>query len=131
MTKGFTCGAFDLLHAGHVLMLKECKSKCDKLIVGLHTDPSIDRPKKNKPVETVEERMIRLMGCKYVDGVVQYDTEKDLLYLLKSMNLDVRFVGADWKGKKFTGKSLPIKVIYNSRSHNYSSTNLRKRVCSQ
>jgi len=76
--RGFTCGALDLLHAGHLIMLKECKAQCDYLIVGLQTDPSIDRPEKHKPVETIEERMIRLQGCKYVDKIVVYETEKDL-----------------------------------------------------
>lgn len=126
--RGFTCGAFDLLHAGHILMLKECREQCDYLIIGLQTDPSIDRPKKNKPIETLEERLIRLRGCKYVDGIVIYDTEKDLLDLLKEIKIDIRFIGADWKGKKYTGYKLPIKVVFNSRNHNYSSSNLRKRL---
>src|SRR3989344_2617280 len=94
---GFTCGAMDLLHAGHVLMLKECKEQCDYLIVGLQTDPTIDRPEKSKPIETLTERKIRLEGCKYVDKIVIYNTEKDLDKLLKKLKPDVRFVGADWK----------------------------------
>ena len=126
--KGFTCGALDLLHAGHVLMLKECKAQCDYLIVGLQTDPSIDRPNKHKPVETVEERKIRLQGCKYVDRVITYDTEFDLYNLLTELKPDIRFVGADWKDKHFTGYDLPIKVIFNSRDHNFSSSNLRRRI---
>ena len=127
---GFTCGAMDLLHAGHVLMLKECKEQCDFLIVGLQTDPTIDRPEKNKPIETVEERMIRLEGCRYVDKIVTYDTEADLYNLLKELKPNVRFMGADWKGKpNYSRDLLPdMKVIYNSRSHNYSSSNLRKRI---
>ncbi len=127
---GFTAGALDLLHAGHVIMLKECKAQCDYLIVGLHTDPTIDRPEKNKPVETVEERMIRLQGCKYVDKILTYDTEEDLYVLLKQLNPDVRFMGADWKDKEnYSKDKLPnIKVIYNSRDHNYSSSNLRERI---
>lgn len=128
MIKGFTAGALDLLHAGHVLMLKECKSQCDYLIVGLHTDPTIDRPQKNKPVESVEERKIRLQGCRYVDKIITYDTEGDLYNLLKELNPDIRFIGADWKGKHFTGDDLPIKVIFNSRDHNFSSSNLRDRI---
>lgn len=125
---GFTCGALDLLHAGHLIMLKECRAQCDELIIGLQTDPSIDRPDKHKPIETVEERMIRLQGCKYVDKILIYETEKDLYNLLKELKPDVRFVGADWKDKHFTGDDLPIKIIYNSRSHNYSSSNLRERI---
>lgn len=126
---GFTCSAFDLLHAGHIIMLQECKAQCDYLIVGLQTDPSIDRPEKHKPIETVEERMIRLKGCKYVDKIVIYDTEVDLFNLLKELKPDVRFIGEDWKGKQFTGIELGQKVIWNSRNHNYSSSNLRERIC--
>ncbi len=128
MIKGFTCGAFDLLHAGHILMLKEIRAQCDFLIVGLQTDPTIDRPEKSKPIETIEERKIRLEGCKYVDQIVLYDTEADLYNLLKKIKPDVRFLGADWQGKHFTGEDLSIKVIFNSRGHNYSSTNLKKRI---
>ena len=126
--RGFTCGALDLLHAGHLIMLKECKAQCDYLIVGLQTDPSIDRPEKHKPVETIEERMIRLQGCKYVDKIVVYETEKDLYNLLKELKPDIRFLGADHKGKPFTGDDLPIKIIWNSRNHNYSSSNLIQRI---
>lgn len=128
---GFTCGTLDLLHAGHVLMLKECKAQCDFLIVGLQTDPTIDRPEKHKPVESVEERKIRLQGCKYVDKIITYDTEGDLYNLLKELKPDVRFIGEDWKGKHFTGDDLPIKVIFNSRDHQYSSTELRNRIINQ
>lgn len=130
MIKGFTCGAFDLLHAGHVLMLKECRAQCDYLIVGLEVDPSVDRPEKAKPVETLEERKIRLEGCRYVDQIEIYDTEVGLYELLKKLNPDVRFMGADWKDKpNYSRDRLPeMKVIYNSREHNYSSTNLRDRI---
>lgn len=126
--RGFTCGALDLLHSGHILMLKECRSQCDKLIVGLHTDPTLDRPYKNKPVETVEERMIRLEGCKYVDQIITYDTEAELIVLLKQLKPDIRFLGEDHKGKAFTGDDLDIEVIYNSRDHDFSSSNLRMRI---
>ncbi|OGI93976.1 hypothetical protein A3A03_03005 [Candidatus Nomurabacteria bacterium RIFCSPLOWO2_01_FULL_40_18] len=133
MKKGFTCGAMDLLHAGHVLMLKECREQCDFLIVGLEIDPSVDRPDKKKPIETVEERTIRLEGCKYVDKIVTYSDEIDLYRLLKELNPDVRFMGADWKDKvNYSRDRLPnMKVIYNSRNHNYSSSNLRKRILEQ
>ena len=131
MIKGFTCGAFDLLHAGHILMLKEVRSQCDFLIVGLHTDPTLDRFNKNKPIETIEERKIQLEGCKYVDQIILYDTEADLYKLLQELKPDIRFIGADWKDKHFTGDDLPIKVIFNSRGHNYSSSNLRKRILEQ
>jgi glycerol-3-phosphate cytidylyltransferase len=128
MIKGFTCGAMDLLHAGHCLMLKECRAQCDFLVVGLHTDPTLDRPEKNKPIESVEERKIRLQSCKYVNKILTYDTEKDLYNLLKELRPDVRFIGNDWKGKRFTGDDLDIKVIFNSREHSFSSTNLRERI---
>jgi glycerol-3-phosphate cytidylyltransferase len=128
MKKGFTAGAFDLLHAGHILMLKEIRAQCDFLIVGLQTDPTLDRPEKNKPIETIEERKIKLEGCKYIDQIILYNTEADLYDLLKKLKPDVRFVGTDWKDKHFTGDDLPIKVIFNSRDHNYSSSNLRKRI---
>jgi len=128
MIKGFTCGAFDLLHPGHILMLQEISDQCDYLIVGLQSDPSIDRSEKNKPIETIDERLIRLEACKYVDEIIIYNTEADLYKLLKELKPDVRFLGADWQGKHFTGDDLPIKVIFNSRGHGYSSSNLRKRI---
>lgn len=128
---GFTCGTFDLLHPGHLLMLREARSQCDYLIVGLHTDPTLDRPDKHSPIETVEERMIRLRSCKYVDEIVNYDTEDDLYWLLKRLNPNIRFMGMDWKNKpNYSRDKLPfMKVIYNSRDHDYSSSNLRKRIC--
>ena len=128
MIKGFTCGAFDLLHPGHLLMLKEIREQCDFLVVGLQSDPSIDRVEKNKPIETLPERKIRLESCKYVDQIIEYNTEADLYELLKELKPDVRFLGEDWKGKHFTGDDLDIKVIFNNRKHDYSSTNLRERI---
>lgn len=126
---GFTCGAMDLLHAGHVLMLADCKSKCDHLIVGLHTNPQLDRPNKNKPIQSVIERYIQLQGCSYVDQIIPYETEADLIELLKSVPIDVRFVGADWKDKPYTGHEIEkIKVMFNTRDHDYSSSGLRKRI---
>lgn len=128
MIKGVTAGAMDLLHAGHLIMLKECKAQCDHLTVALQTDPTLDRPHKHKPVESVEERMIRLQGCKYVDKILTYDTEEDFYNLLKELQPDVRFIGADWKDKYFTGSNLPIKIIYNTRDHDFSSSALIKRI---
>ena len=130
MIRGFTCGAMDLLHAGHVLMLKECREQCDYLIVGLQIDPSTDRPDKQKPIETLKERKIRLQGCKYVDKIITYKNEIDLYKLLKRLNPDIRFMGEDWKNKpNYSRDLLPkMKVIYNSRGHNYSSTNLREKI---
>ena len=110
-------------------MLAEAKSQCDYLIVGLHTDPTLDRPAKNKPIQSVFERYFQLKGCKFVDEVIPYDTENDLLNLLKIVRPDVRILGMEYKDKDYTGKDLGIKVYYNSRDHTYSSSELRKRVC--
>ena len=126
---GFTCSCFDLFHAGHIMMLKEAKSICDYLIVGLQTDPTIDRPEKNKPIQSVFERYVQLEACKYVDEIVVYATEKDLLDILHSYPIDVRVVGDEYKDKDFTGKDLShIEMYYNSRKHSFSTTELRKRV---
>jgi len=125
---GFTCGAFDLTHAGHYLMFREIKNKCTYLIVGLQSDPSIDRKEKNKPIQSLKERKIQLEACKYIDKIINYKTEKDLVNLLKKVKPDIRFLGKDWEGKNYTGKELPINVIFNSRNHNYSSASLRKRI---
>lgn len=126
---GFTCSCFDLFHAGHIMMLKEAKSVCDYLIVGLQTDPTIDRPEKNKPIQSVFERFVQLEACKYVDEVVVYATEKDLLDILHSYPIDIRVVGDEYKDKDFTGKNLDhIEMFYNSRKHSFSTTELRQRV---
>lgn len=126
--KGFTCGAFDLLHAGHILMLQEAKSVCDYLIVGLQTDPSLDRESKNRPVQSLEERRIQIEAVKYVDEVIIYESEKDLLVLLKRIKPDIRIIGADHKGKPFTGHELDIDLFFNSRNHSWSSSDLRRRI---
>ncbi len=125
---GFTCGAFDLVHAGHVLMFKEAKQHCDYLVIGLEIDPSVDRPEKHKPVMSLEERKTILEAIKYIDEIIVYNTEAGLYELLKKLKPDVRFLGADWKGKPFTGHDLPIKVHFNSRDHSHSSSALRRRV---
>lgn len=124
---GFTCGAFDLLHAGHIVMLKEAKENCDYLIVGLQTDPSIDRQEKNQPVQSVFERYIQLRGVKYVDEIIPYDTEQSLLDLLEATQIHLRFVGEDYIDREFTGKGLH-EIWYTSRQHSFSSTNLRNKV---
>ena len=132
---GFTCGAFDLCHAGHMLMFRDCKKICECLIVGLQIDPSLKidasyRNKiKNSPIMSIEERRIILEGIKYVDEIVEYATEADLRELLKNLKFDVRILGADWKGKKYTGWDLKhYDVCFNERDHNYSTTELRHRV---
>ena len=132
MKKGFTCGTFDLFHAGHVMMLRDCKKQCDYLIVGIQIDPSVDRPDKNKPIQSIVEREIQVRGCKYVDMVLFYENEKDLEDVLSVINVDVRFVGADWKAKKVRGEEIcekrNIKIIYTNRDHGWSTSELRERV---
>ena len=130
---GFTCSTFDLLHAGHITMLKEAKSKCDYLICGLQTDPTIDRPNsKNKPIQTLVERWIQLEAVKYVDEIVVYQTEKDLEDLLLTLNMDVRIVGEEYRNTNFTGKDIceqrGIELYYNKREHSFSTTELRERI---
>ena len=131
--RGFTCGAFDLCHAGHMLVFKEAKTVCDRLIVFLQEDPSVDDPSyrgklKNKPVMSLEERTIILEGIKYIDEIIPYTTETDLYEKLKRLKAHVRIIGLDWKGKQFTGHDLPFDVYYNSRDHHFSTSALRERV---
>ena len=129
---GFTCSAFDLLHAGHVTMLQEAKSQCDYLIVGLQNDPSADRPQKNRPVQSIVERQIQLDGSKYVDEIWVYNTEKDLEDLLLTLPIDVRILGVEYEGKEFTGREIchkrNIELYFNGRDHSFSSSGLRRRV---
>ena len=129
MKIGFTCSTFDLFHAGHLLMLEEAKKQCDYLIVGLQTDPTIDRPKeKNKPVQSVFERFIQLEACKYVDKVIPYATEKELIDILLSYHIDVRILGEEYMEKDFTGMELGMEFYFNQRKHSFSTTELRQRV---
>jgi glycerol-3-phosphate cytidylyltransferase len=128
MTVGFTCSTFDLFHAGHIMMLREAKDRCDYLIVGLQTDPTIDRPQKNKPVQTVFERFIQLNACVYVDEVVVYATEKELRDILLSYAIDVRILGEEYQGKEFTGHDIPMEFYFNQRKHSFSTSELRQRV---
>jgi glycerol-3-phosphate cytidylyltransferase len=128
MKIGFTCSSFDLFHAGHVMMLKEAKTQCDHLIVGLQTDPTVDRDWKNKPIQTTFERFVQLNACKYVDEIIPYTTEKELLDILTSYPIDVRIIGEEYRDKQFTGYNLPMEVYFNSRQHSFSTTELRQRV---
>jgi len=128
MKIAITASCFDLLHAGHCLMLKDAKNQCDKLIVALQRDPSIDRPEKNKPIQSLEERRIQLESVKYVDEIVLYDTEADLLEILNKIKPDVRVLGTDYINKDFTGKNLNIELFYHERNHPWSSSELRKRI---
>ena len=130
---GFTCSTFDLLHAGHILMLAECKQICDYLIVGVQSDPTIDRPGvKNKPVQSIVERYVQLSAVKFVDEIIVYNTEKDLEDMLMFLPINVRIIGEEYKDKDFTGKQIcedrGIKIWFNSRSHRFSSSELRQRT---
>jgi len=125
---GFTASCFDMLHSGHITMLQEAKSICDHLIVGLQVDPSVDRPEKNKPIQTLMERQIQLNAVKYVDEVICYSTEYELLHLLSALPIDVRIIGEEYKEKKFTGYDFPINVYFNKRHHNWSTARLRKLI---
>ena len=127
MIKGFTCSCFDLLHAGHITMLEEAKEHCDYLIVGLQTDPTIDRQEKNAPIQSITERYIQLEALKVVDRIIPYSTEDELIQLLKLINPDVRFIGEEYRDKAFTGKDI-IPIHYNSRKHSMSTSDLRRRV---
>ena len=133
MKIGFNCSSCDLFHAGHVTMMKMEKQLCDYLIVALQVDPTIDRPGvKNKPVQSVYERYVQLQGCRYVDEILVYETEADLLNLLQTQNIDVRFLSEEYKDRDFTGKhyciDTGIELFFHLRRHQYSSTELRNRV---
>ena len=133
MIVGFTASTFDLLHAGHVSMLREAKEQCDYLICGLQVDPSIDRPEKNAPIQTLVERYTQLSGVKYVDEIITYQTEDDLLDILNMVNIDVRIIGAEYKDMTFTGRATcaqrGIEIYFNKRDHRFSTSDLRIRVC--
>jgi len=132
MKVGFTCSAFDLLHAGHVQMLRDAKSQCDYLICGLQVDPSIDRPSKNSPIQTIVERYTQLKAVGYVDEIIPYVTEQDLEDILSMYHIDVRILGEEYRDKDFTGKDIcrkrDIDLYFNKRDHRFSSGDLRNRV---
>ena len=133
MKVGITFSAFDLLHAGHIGMLREARANCDYLIVGLQTDPTIDRPtEKNKPVQTLVERYAQLNALKFIDEIVPYQTEEDVIDILELFQVDVRFLGEEYREKEFTGKDVcrkrGIELHFNKRDHRFSTSGLRKRV---
>ena len=134
-TIGITCSTFDLLHAGHIIMLEECKKYCDYLICALQVDPTIDRKEKNAPIQSLVERYIQLDAVGYVDKIIPYNTEEELETIFASLDLDVRIIGEEYKDKDFTAKRIcekrGIKLIYNKREHDFSTTSLRKRVYDQ
>lgn len=127
---GFTASSFDLLHSGHVAMLAEAKAHCEYLVVGLLSDPTISRPDtKNKPIQTTFERYIQIQAIEYIDWLIPFDSEEDLEQMIKMIQPDIRFCGAEYKGKKHTGYDIPgIFTYYNRRDHDYSTTELRKRI---
>jgi glycerol-3-phosphate cytidylyltransferase len=133
MKVGIVFSTFDLLHAGHIGMLREAKQYCDYLIVGLQTDPTIDRPEtKNKPVQTLVERYAQLNAVKFVDEIVPYQTEQDVIDILELFEIDIRFLGEEYREQDFTGKDVcrkrGIELHFNKRDHRFSSSGLRKRV---
>lgn len=133
MKIGFNCSSFDLLHAGHVTMLKMEKQLCDYLIVALQVDPTVDRPgSKNKPVQSVYERYVQLQACKYIDEILVYETEYDLMQLLQTQKIDIRFLSDEYLNRDFTGKQhcidSGIELYYHTRTHDYSSSDLRRRT---
>ena len=132
MKVGITFSTFDLFHIGHIKMLEEAKKQCDYLIIGLQIDPSIDRKNKNKPTQSIVERYTQLKCCKYVNEIIPYIYEKDIIDILQTYNIDVRIIGEEYKYKMYTGKNeckeLSIKLYYNKRQHRFSSTNLRKHI---
>jgi glycerol-3-phosphate cytidylyltransferase len=129
---GLVTSCFDLLHAGHVMMLREAKTQCGYLIAALQTDPTLDRPEKNKPIQTIVERYVQLSAVKYVDEIVCYATEQDLEDILQMFPIDVRILGEEYKDQNFTGREicqeLGIKLYFNKRDHRFSSSGLRKKV---
>ena len=135
MKVGFTCSAFDLLHAGHVQMLREAKDQCDYLICGLQIDPSIDRAEKNAPIQTIVERYTQLKGVRYVDEIIPYRTEEDLEDILSMYEIDVRILGEEYKDKTFTGRAIcakrGIELYFNKREHRFSTSDLRRRICEE
>jgi len=126
--KGIVAGNFDVIHPGYIKLFQDAKENaCDYLIVALHGDPTIERPTKDKPVQTVKEREYILKSIKYVDEIVHYNTESELLNILKSLNYDIRIIGSDYQDKNFTGKKLK-KIYYHDRSHEYSLSDLKRRI---
>lgn len=128
MKIGITASSCDLLHAGHILMLKEAKSVCDYLIVALQIDPTLDRPDKNMPIQSFYERWTQLSAVKYVDKIIPYSTEMELMTILQNNSVDIRILGDEYKNKVFTGCDLQMEYYFNKRTHKYSSTELRKRI---
>ena len=134
-TVGITCSTFDLLHAGHIIMLEECKKYCDYLICALQVDPSTDRTEKNKPIQSLVERYIQLDAVQYVDKIIPYNNEEELKTIFASLDIDVRIIGEEYKDQNFTAKDIcmkrNIRFVYNKRDHDFSTSSLRKIIYEQ
>lgn len=132
MKVGFTASSFDLLHSGHILMLREAKLQCDYLICGLQVNPNNDRPEKNKPIQTLVERYTQLKSVEYVDEIIPYETENDIIDILQMYPINIRIIGEEYRDKNFTGKNvceqLGIEIYFNKRNHRFSSSELRNRI---
>lgn len=132
LTIGLTASSFDLLHAGHITMLAEARTYCDYLIAALQIDPTVDRPDKNFPVQSIVERQIQLAGTRYVDEIIVYHTEQDLETLMKILPIQRRILGIEYRDRDFTGRQIcidrGIEIVYNSRPHDFSTTELRQRI---
>jgi glycerol-3-phosphate cytidylyltransferase len=124
---GLVAGAFDVIHPGYIFLLKDCKSKCDILVVAIQDDPSIDRPEKLKPVLAREQRAMIMQSIRYVDWVVFYKTEDDLLRLLEEIKPDVRFLGNEYRGRPITGAD-KARIVYHARHHDWSSTKFKEMI---
>jgi len=125
---GFTAGSFDLLHPGYIELFKKAKTKCDFLVVGLHSDPSVERPEKIKPLLSIEERLEALSALRFVDSVIVYETEKDLLKIISVLKPHIRFLGDDYREKQYTGKDLVKETYYVDRTHGWSTSKLKKQI---
>jgi len=134
-TVGITCSTFDLLHAGHIIMLEECKKYCDYLICALQVDPSTDRTEKNKPIQSLVERYIQLDAVQHVDKIIPYNNEEELKTIFASLDIDVRIIGEEYKDQNFTAKDIcmkrNIRFVYNKRDHDFSTSSLRTRIYEQ
>ena len=128
MIKGVIAGNFDIIHPGYIKTFKECKENCDHFTILLHSDPTIERPNKLKPILSVEERIEVLSSIKYIDDIKVYTYEKELIKLIENSKFSIRFLGDDYINKDFTGSDLNIPVHYISRNHGWSNTKFKNLI---
>lgn len=126
--QGFVAGSFDIIHPGYISLFKEAKKYCNKLLVGLHHNPTIERKIKLPVINSLNDRKVILKSIKYIDNIITYKSELDLYNILLNKNIHVRFLGNDYKGKKFTGSNLNIPIVWIDRSHNFSATKIKKKI---